>query len=277
MLWAGTDDGDLWVTRDGGKNWTNVTEKVGLPGPRWVATIEASRFAEGRCYVCLRRPPLRRRRAVRLRHRGLRPDVEVAARQPADAARRACLREDIENPNLLYLRHRVRASGRRSTAARRGRRSTTTCRRWRSTSSPVHPTAGEIVAATHGRSLWVLDVTPLRQMKPETAKAEAPLFEPNTAMRWRSEPERGSMYGNGSRHFFGENPPPGRRSTTPWARRRRREPEGRGLRRTDRGLHSRRRTRLRQVRVGPDRGGRATCLVRAVSADGPRRACTGWC
>src|SRR5262249_20090235 len=46
ILWVGADDGALWVTRDGGKQWTNVMEKVGLPGPRWVATIEPSRFAE---------------------------------------------------------------------------------------------------------------------------------------------------------------------------------------------------------------------------------------
>src|SRR5262245_18393956 len=36
VLWVGTDDGALWVTRDGGKNWRNVAENVGLPGPRWV-------------------------------------------------------------------------------------------------------------------------------------------------------------------------------------------------------------------------------------------------
>ena len=51
MLWAGTDDGALWVTRDGGKKWTNVADKVGLPGPRWVASIEPSRYVEGRAYV----------------------------------------------------------------------------------------------------------------------------------------------------------------------------------------------------------------------------------
>ena len=51
MLWVGTDDGYLWVTKNGGKDWTNITEKVGLKKPPWVATIEPSRFAEGRAYV----------------------------------------------------------------------------------------------------------------------------------------------------------------------------------------------------------------------------------
>src|SRR5204862_7483393 len=52
VLWAGTDDGNLWVTRDGGMKWENLASKVGLPKPYWVATIEPSRTVEGRCYVC---------------------------------------------------------------------------------------------------------------------------------------------------------------------------------------------------------------------------------
>src|SRR5262249_44061979 len=51
VLYAGTDDGALWVTRDGGKEWTNITKNVGLPGPRWVAALEASRYDEGRAYA----------------------------------------------------------------------------------------------------------------------------------------------------------------------------------------------------------------------------------
>jgi hypothetical protein len=43
-------------------------------------------------------------------------------------------------------------------------------------------------------------------MKPETCKEDAKLFEPVTATRWRTEPERGSVYGTGSRHWIGENP-----------------------------------------------------------------------
>ena len=51
ILWVGTDDGALWVTRDGGGKWTSIADKIGLPGPRWVASIEASRFVDGRAYV----------------------------------------------------------------------------------------------------------------------------------------------------------------------------------------------------------------------------------
>jgi hypothetical protein len=68
-----------------------------------------------------------------------------------------------------------------------------------------HPSTGEIVAATHGRSLWILDVTPLRQMTAEVLRAPAHLFKPNVAVRWQSEPRRGGT----TRRFVGENPPAG--------------------------------------------------------------------
>ena len=53
VLYAGTDDGALWVTKDGGKEWQEIGKNMNLPAPRWVSTIEASRFAEGRVYVAL--------------------------------------------------------------------------------------------------------------------------------------------------------------------------------------------------------------------------------
>jgi hypothetical protein len=66
-----------------------------------------------------------------------------------------------------------------------------------------------VVAATHGRSLWVADVTALRQVNKDTLAEKANLFRPATATRWHSEPQRGTPYGAGNRRFHGENPPPG--------------------------------------------------------------------
>jgi len=63
-----------------------------------------------------------------------------------------------------------------------------------------------VVAATHGRSLWILDAAPLRQMSAETVEADAWLYTPSPAIHWRSEPGRGS---SGNRSFVGENPPSG--------------------------------------------------------------------
>jgi photosystem II stability/assembly factor-like uncharacterized protein len=205
VLYAGTDDGNLWVTRDGGNTWNNVVAKVGLPGPRWVATIEASRFAEGRAYV------------VFDAHRSDddEPYVYVTedfgatwkslrANLPTGSTR--VLREDIKNPDLLFLGTEFAAW----VSVDRGKS-------WNKLNNnlptvAIHefalPTgASELVAATHGRSMWVLDIAPLRQMNEKVLKARANLYEPSPAIRWRSEPARGPAMGAGSRRFVGQNPP----------------------------------------------------------------------
>ncbi len=66
-----------------------------------------------------------------------------------------------------------------------------------------HPTLNEAVLATHGRSLWVLDVSPIRQMTEEVRKKDVWLFAPDPVARSRRGPERGE---SGTRRFVGENP-----------------------------------------------------------------------
>jgi hypothetical protein len=207
LLWAGTDDGYLWVTRDGGKQWTNVTDKVGLPGPRWVASIEPSRFADGRAYVAFDahrsdddEPYVYVTEDYGQTWKSIRGNLPVGSS-------RVC-REDIKNPNLLFVGTEFAAwiSLNRGYSWTRLNNNLPTVAVHE---FAIHPTAGEVVIATHGRSLWVLDITAIRQMTADNLKAAAHLYEPNTVVRWRSEPSRGSMYGNGSRLYAGENPPGG--------------------------------------------------------------------
>lgn len=66
-----------------------------------------------------------------------------------------------------------------------------------------HPTSGEIVAATHGRSLWIADVSAIRQFTSEKVKSGNQLYKPNEVVRWRRMPSAGS---SGTRRFVGENP-----------------------------------------------------------------------
>lgn len=67
----------------------------------------------------------------------------------------------------------------------------------------IHPTSGEVVLATHGRSIWIVDATPLRQFTEDTIDADAHLYAPNDVVRWRSLPSAGS---SGNRRFVGQNP-----------------------------------------------------------------------
>lgn len=203
VLYVGTDDGALWVTRDGGRQWSEVSKNVGLSGPRWVATLEASRFEEGRVY------------AVFDGHRSDddAPYVYVSedfgqswsslrANLPRGSTR--CLREDLENRNLLFLGTEFAAW----CSLDRGQSWTKM-----NTNLPtvavhefaLHPANGELVAATHGRSIWICDVTTLRQIKAEHFTEQAALYAPATVVRWHREPVRGRT----NRRFNGENPPTG--------------------------------------------------------------------
>ncbi|HQR06868.1 MAG TPA: PDZ domain-containing protein [Gemmatales bacterium] len=202
ILWAGTDDGYVWVTKDGGKEWTNVTKNIGLRGDRWVSTIEASRFVDGRAYVCFDAH----------RSNDDKPYVYVTedygatwkpitANLPGFGSTR-CLREDVLNQDLLYCgtEFAVFASIDRGLSWTKINNNLPTVAIHE---VAVHPTAGEIVVATHGRSLWAVEVGALRQMKPATVKAEAYLYQPHTVIRYRSEPSRGGT----TRRYTGENVP----------------------------------------------------------------------
>jgi photosystem II stability/assembly factor-like uncharacterized protein len=205
--WVGTDDGALWVTRNGGVKWTEVDANVKLSGPRWVASIEPSHVVEGRAYV------------VFDAHRSNddEPYVFVTedygqtwkslrANLPTGSTR--CCSEDIENPNLLYLGTEFGAW----ISTNRGES-------WTKLNNNLptvavhefaqHPTSGEVIAATHGRSLWVLDVTALRQMTATVLKDKAHLYRPNKVVRWRVDQGRDGWFDGSGRRFVGENPPTG--------------------------------------------------------------------
>jgi len=211
VLWAGTDEGDVWLTRDGGTMWMNMTPKIeaaGLPGPRWVASLEASRAKDGRCYICFDGH----------RSNDDRPWIfvtenfgttwtSISANLPAFGSTRV-LREDITNPDLLYLgtEFGIWASANRGASWTKLNNNLPTV--------PVHEiaqptTASEIVVGTHGRSLWILDVASLRQLNPTTLAAEATLFTPATAVRWRNEPGGETPFTTTPRRFVGTNPPRG--------------------------------------------------------------------
>jgi S1-C subfamily serine protease/photosystem II stability/assembly factor-like uncharacterized protein len=203
VLYVGTDDGALWVTRDAGKTWTDITKNLGLVAPRWVSTIEASRFEDGRVYVCLDG------------HRSNDDDPYVLvsedygktfkslrANLPWGSTR--CLRESPFNENVLLVGTEFGLFA----SANRGET-------WSSLNSNLptvaifdlafHPNNGEVVLATHGRSLWIGDITALHQLAPTHLTESPNLYKPTTAIRWRREASRGTT----NRRFIGENPPAG--------------------------------------------------------------------
>ncbi len=174
-----------------------------VPGPRWVSSLSAHRFAPGRVYATLD---------------GHRSDDDalyvfvsedygatwrsLKSNLPDAAGSVRVLREDVINENLLFLGCEFSAW----VSIDRGQS-------WTKISGlptvavhefAIHETAGEVVAATHGRSLWIADVSWLRQLTPTDLASGDRLLKPNSMVRWFREPTRGS---SGTRRFVGTNPP----------------------------------------------------------------------
>ncbi len=177
-----------------------------LPGPRWISSLEASKFARGRCYMTLdgHRSNDDEPYVFATDNYG-RSWRSIRANLPTSAGSTRVIREDIVNADVLYLGCEFSCW----VSIDRGRSWT----RLNSNLPTVavhefaqHATSGEIVAGTHGRALWVADISLIRQLSEKSINADAHLYEPNTVVRWRSLPERGD---SGTRAFKGQNPPSG--------------------------------------------------------------------
>lgn len=173
-----------------------------IPGPRWVSALEASRYKAGRVYMTLDGH----------RSNDDEPYVFVSddfgstwksirGNLPSSAGSTRVVREDIKNENVLYLGCEFGAwvsVDRGENWTKFGGLPTVAVHDF-----AQHPTSGEIVAATHGRALWIGDVSAIRQVSKETMAAKAKLYAPQEVIRWQSEARAGDT---GPRRFVGQNP-----------------------------------------------------------------------
>jgi photosystem II stability/assembly factor-like uncharacterized protein len=184
VIWVGTDDGNIQVTKDDGKTWKNVTP---TEVTEWsiVSIIEASHFDAGTAYAAVNRNSLDdlRPHIFRTRDYGQSWQEIVSGIGEKDFTR--SVREDPVRKGLLY------AGTEKSVYV-----SFDDGEHWQTLqlNMPVvsiHDLAIEqddLVAATYGRSFWILDdVTPLRQVDTDMARAGAHLFAPRTAIRVRRD------------------------------------------------------------------------------------------
>ena len=205
VIWVGTDDGNVQVTRDGGRRWTNVRAAVrGVPARIWVGRVEASHFDPATAYVTFdgHRSDIFTPWIFKTTDYG-RSWTNIGAGLP-DGQVVHVVREDLKNPNLLFAgtEFAVFASldgGRRWTRFMNGMPTVA------SQDLVIHPRDNDLVAGTHGRGIWIADdITPLQQLTPEILAAPAHLFEQRVATIWEDR-SRGGQRG----HFWfaGENPP----------------------------------------------------------------------
>ena len=200
LLWAGSDDGLVHITRDGGKNWTNVTPK-GMPEWSLVSMIEASPHDAGTAYIALDCHKIDDLKPYIYKTSDYGKSWTKLVSGIPDGAYVHAVREDPQQKELLYAGTETGIFMSFDGGAD-----------WQSLQlnlpqTPIHDLVvknDDLVVATHGRAFWILDdITPLRQLSDQMAKSEIYLYRPPVVFRtWFAE-----FFDR--RQPVGENPPHG--------------------------------------------------------------------
>ncbi len=209
VLWVGTNDGNLQVSRDGGATWKNVADDLpGVPKETHVSRVEASHFDAGMAYATLdghRTDDMKP--YVFVTHDYGQTWTSIAANLPAGNVN--VIREDPKNRNLLFLGTEyafyVSLDG-----GKAWKRFMNDLPAVRIDDILIHPRDHDLIVATHGRSLWIMDdITPLEALADEKVTAsDVHLFEPRPGTQWIDDITMRRQMG-GQKHFEGKNPPPG--------------------------------------------------------------------
>jgi hypothetical protein len=207
LLYVGTDDGRLRVSRDDGRTWTDLQDRVpGLPKRSWIAGVEPSHSQDGVVYLTVDN-----HRSDDLTNYVYRSAdfgqtwTSIAGDLPAGRVART-IREDAKNPSLLYLATEfgvyVTIDDGRHWASLRNNMPTLAVN-----DLLVHPRDNDLVLGTHGRGVWILDsASALQGLTPAVLASPMKLFAPKPA----SEIRYANLIAHtGDLFYRGENPPAG--------------------------------------------------------------------
>jgi hypothetical protein len=208
ILYAGTDDGNVWVTTNDGGAWTNLTKRFpGAPFKAWITRVEASHFDTATVFVSIDahrdndfRPYLYVSNDFGKTFRSIVNNLPTGGPDFVHV-----IREDPYNRDLLFVGTDVGAY----VSTNRGAS-------WQKfmTDMPtvpvhdlkIHPRDREIIAATHGRSLWITDIAPLEQMSDSTMRQGSYFFQPTQAYEYALAQ---TQSWNGNKIYVADNPPYG--------------------------------------------------------------------
>lgn len=182
ILWAGTDDGNVQVTRDGGDTWTDVTANIPNNTHFWVSRVEASHHAPGTAYVSY----------TGYRNDDFRPLVykttdfgatwtSIAANLPQGPVN--VVREHPGNADVLFVGTEfqvfVSVDGGRRWISMKNDMPTVPVHDLK-----IHPRERDLIVATHGRGIYIADISPLDEMGQAVLSSRAHFFEPEEKVRW---------------------------------------------------------------------------------------------
>jgi photosystem II stability/assembly factor-like uncharacterized protein len=221
VIWVGTDDGNVQVTRDGGKHWTNVVKNIsGLPSGTWVSTIEASHFDPGIAYATFDGHATgdMKTYVYRTKDYGL-TWTSLSTAELSGYAH--VVREDLVNTNLLFVGTEfglfISIDGGAHWAQFKGSLPNVAVR-----DIAIQPRESDLILATHGRGIYILDdLTPIRALTPEILAKDAAMLpsrpsvlvlpageqraDGDSEFRGRTLPEAAAIvYYQKKRHIFGD-------------------------------------------------------------------------
>jgi hypothetical protein len=202
LLYAGTDDGQVWLTRNDGATWEKLTGRFpGVPAETYVSRIEASHHDTSTFFITFDN----HRRGDFTPYVLMTKDfgasfTSIAATLPTGGPDFAhVIREDLQNPDLLFVGTDVGAY----VSMNRGKS-------WQRFMSglptvpvhdlQIHPRDHELIAATHGRSIYIVDIAPLQQMTQTVATKKVHLFTPKTTVAMGQAPDAAGSAGGGNGH-----------------------------------------------------------------------------
>ena len=208
LIWVGTDDGNVQLTRDAGKTWTRITTCCGVAEGQapWISWVEASRFDEGTAYATNDMhmygdmTPYVFKTTDFGQHWTALPAKASGVRGYAHV-----IKEDVKDPNLLFLGTEfglwISVDGGQHWAQYRGTNFPDVAVR----DVVVHPKTNDLVLATHGRGIWIIDdISPLRSLSSQNMTQEAAFLPAPPAVQYM---ETFGGWSEGDNTFTGPNHP----------------------------------------------------------------------
>jgi photosystem II stability/assembly factor-like uncharacterized protein len=201
-IWVGTDDGNVQVTRDGGRTWSNVVGSItGLPKNTWCTSIEASRFERGRAYATFDGHQTGDMKAYVYQTDDFGKTWKPLATNAIKGYAHV-IREDRVNRDLLFLGTEfglfLSLDGGAEWAQFTGKVPPVAVR-----DIAIHPRENDLILATHGRGILIVDdITPIRELTQQVVSSTATILNCRPSVTLL---QTGSQEFPGDAEFVGAN------------------------------------------------------------------------